>query len=59
MDIAINLEPSSKRTNSAQLTMADFSTLNALETLFKSIAEWNNRLDELNGQIALRQIPAN
>ncbi|PMD13642.1 hypothetical protein NA56DRAFT_737164 [Hyaloscypha hepaticicola] len=33
-----------------------FSTLDALSTLCKSIPEWNARLDELNGQIAKRQI---
>jgi len=33
-----------------------FSTLDALSTLCKSIPDWNARLDELNGQIAKRQI---
>lgn len=36
--------------------MATFSILEALETLCTSVPKWNNRLDELNGQIALRQI---
>jgi hypothetical protein len=36
--------------------MATFSTYEALNTLYTSIPEWNDRLDELNGQIALRQI---
>ncbi|TVY43271.1 hypothetical protein LSUB1_G000925 [Lachnellula subtilissima] len=35
---------------------AAFSTLDALITLCTSVPEWNGRLDELNGQIALRQI---
>jgi hypothetical protein len=34
----------------------NFSTLEALETLCNSVPEWNARLDELNGQIANRQI---
>ncbi|KAK0120355.1 hypothetical protein ONS95_011758 [Cadophora gregata] len=38
------------------MTMAAFSTLEALQALCKSIPEWNTRLDELNSQIALRQI---
>jgi hypothetical protein len=33
-----------------------FSTLEALSTLCKSVPEWNTRLDDLNGQIANRQI---
>lgn len=36
--------------------MADFSTYEALSALCNSIPEWNERLDKLNGQIALRQI---
>ncbi|KAE8447671.1 hypothetical protein EG329_010477 [Mollisiaceae sp. DMI_Dod_QoI] len=36
--------------------MANFSIMEALETLCTSVPEWNDRLDELNGQIALRQI---
>ncbi|KAG4422906.1 hypothetical protein IFR04_003976 [Cadophora malorum] len=36
--------------------MATFSTLEALQALCTSIPEWNTRLDELNSQIALRQI---
>ncbi len=36
--------------------MANFSTYEALKTLCTSVPEWNGRLDELNGQIALRQI---
>ncbi|KAL2076036.1 hypothetical protein VTL71DRAFT_979 [Oculimacula yallundae] len=36
--------------------MANFSTLEALKTLCTSIPNWNTRLDELNSQIALRQI---
>ncbi|KAH7342350.1 hypothetical protein BKA65DRAFT_503940 [Rhexocercosporidium sp. MPI-PUGE-AT-0058] len=36
--------------------MATFSTLEALQTLCTSIPDWNTRLDELNSQIALRQI---
>ncbi|KUJ16211.1 uncharacterized protein LY89DRAFT_77465 [Mollisia scopiformis] len=36
--------------------MANFSILEALDTLCTSVPEWNNRLDQLNGQIALRQI---
>lgn len=36
--------------------MATFSTYEALNTLCISIPEWNERLDELNGQIDLRQI---
>jgi hypothetical protein len=36
--------------------MASFSSLEALGTLCASIPDWNTRLDELNGQIALRQI---
>ncbi|CZT08391.1 uncharacterized protein RAG0_13477 [Rhynchosporium agropyri] len=36
--------------------MATFSTLEALQTLCISIPDWNTRLDELNSQIALRQI---
>ena len=31
-------------------------TIEALSTLSTSVPEWNTRLDELNGQIALRQI---
>lgn len=31
-------------------------TLDALTTLCTSVLEWNERLDELNGQIALRQV---
>jgi len=34
----------------------NFSTLEALGTLCNSVPEWNARLDELNGQIANRQI---
>ena len=38
-------------------TMATaFSTLEALEALCKSVPDWNARLDELNGQIANRQL---
>lgn len=33
-----------------------FSTLEALEALCKSVPDWNARLDELNGQIANRQL---
>jgi hypothetical protein len=33
-----------------------FSTLEALSTLCKSVPEWNTQLDDLNGQIANRQI---
>jgi hypothetical protein len=40
----------------ALFAMATFSILEALDTLCTSVPEWNNRLDELNGQIALRQI---
>lgn len=36
--------------------MATFSIVDALSTLCTSIPEWNSRLEELNGQIALRQI---
>jgi hypothetical protein len=36
--------------------MSNFSILDALDTLRTSIPQWNERLDELNGQIALRQI---
>ncbi|KAG9232369.1 hypothetical protein BJ875DRAFT_467030 [Amylocarpus encephaloides] len=36
--------------------MADFSIVDALETLCTSIPLWNARLDELNSQIASRQI---
>ncbi|CZR63474.1 uncharacterized protein PAC_13371 [Phialocephala subalpina] len=36
--------------------MASFSILEALEALCTSVPEWSDRLDELNGQIALRQI---
>lgn len=36
--------------------MATFSTYEALTTLCTSIPEWNERLNELNGQISLRQI---
>ncbi|QSZ28560.1 hypothetical protein DSL72_003058 [Monilinia vaccinii-corymbosi] len=36
--------------------MAAFSTLEALTTLAQSIPDWNKRLDDLNSQIALRQI---
>ncbi|CAL3962851.1 unnamed protein product [Diplocarpon coronariae] len=36
--------------------MMAFSTLEALNTLCTSIPDWNARLDELNSQIALRQI---
>ncbi|KAG4443954.1 hypothetical protein IFR05_000594 [Cadophora sp. M221] len=36
--------------------MATFSTLEALQTLCTSIPDWNTRLDELNSQIALRQV---
>jgi hypothetical protein len=35
---------------------SNFSTSDALITLCKSIPDWNARLDELNGQIANRQI---
>ncbi|TVY41758.1 hypothetical protein LOCC1_G006153 [Lachnellula occidentalis] len=38
------------------MAAATFSTLDALTTLCTSVPEWNGRLDELNGQIALRQI---
>ncbi|TVY90097.1 hypothetical protein LAWI1_G005858 [Lachnellula willkommii] len=38
------------------MAAASFSTLDALITLCTSVPEWNGRLDELNGQIALRQI---
>jgi hypothetical protein len=34
----------------------DFSPLEALSTLWKSILEWNARPGEFNGQIAKRQI---
>lgn len=36
--------------------MAAYSTVDALSTLCTSVPDWNTRLDELNGQIALRQI---
>ncbi len=36
--------------------MSEFSTLEALEELCNSIPAWNTRLDDLNGQIDLRQI---
>ncbi|KAF7947844.1 hypothetical protein EAE96_008921 [Botrytis aclada] len=36
--------------------MTTFSTLDALTSLTQSIPDWNKRLDDLNGQIALRQI---
>lgn len=36
--------------------MATFSTLEALADLTKKVPEWSNRLDELNGQIAQRQL---
>ncbi|KAF7903345.1 uncharacterized protein EAF01_006394 [Botrytis porri] len=36
--------------------MTTFSTLDALMSLTQSIPDWNKRLDDLNGQIALRQI---
>ncbi|CAG8961659.1 hypothetical protein HYFRA_00006196 [Hymenoscyphus fraxineus] len=38
------------------MATANFSISEALETLRTSIPTWNQRLDELNGQIALRQI---
>ncbi|ESZ97712.1 hypothetical protein SBOR_1899 [Sclerotinia borealis F-4128] len=36
--------------------MTTFSTLEALTNLIQSIPDWNKRLDDLNSQIALRQI---
>ncbi|KAJ8060360.1 hypothetical protein OCU04_010690 [Sclerotinia nivalis] len=36
--------------------MPTFSTLEALTNLTQSIPDWNKRLDDLNSQIALRQI---
>ncbi|EPE24345.1 hypothetical protein GLAREA_08197 [Glarea lozoyensis ATCC 20868] len=36
--------------------MSSFSIVDALDILYTSIPQWNTRLDELNGQIALRQI---
>ncbi|KAB8297816.1 hypothetical protein EYC80_001614 [Monilinia laxa] len=36
--------------------MTTFSTLEALTNLTQSIPDWNKRLDDLNSQIALRQI---
>ncbi|KAL3427261.1 hypothetical protein PVAG01_00770 [Phlyctema vagabunda] len=36
--------------------MAAFSTLDAMRTLTASVPDWNKRLDDLNGQIAARQI---
>lgn len=36
--------------------MATYSTTDALNTLCTSVPDWNKRLDELNGQIAERQI---
>ena len=36
--------------------MAAFSTMDALSTLCTSVPDWNARLDELNAQIAQRQI---
>ena len=36
--------------------MAAYSTIDALSTLCTSVPDWNKRLDELDGQIALRQI---
>ncbi|RDL30704.1 Uncharacterized protein BP5553_10049 [Venustampulla echinocandica] len=37
-------------------TIANFSILEAMNALCISIPQWNERLDQLNGQIALRQI---
>jgi len=38
------------------MTTSTFSILEALISLTTSVPEWNARLDDLNGQIALRQI---